>query len=302
MFLQNNKLELDKRKLRNVYNLADGNDYLFLSLHPDLRTPRGGNSYLFTLRNPSQEDEEDKVIKICKSWSNSTNEFHQKRISRFSREILALKTINNQKNIITFYFNGNIQLDGKVFDYFVMEKASYDLKDLILETNPDFQNKVLICHQILTAFKELFEQGIYHRDIKPDNFLYVNNELKVGDLGLIQFRDQDENLDEINELIGPRGWLSPEAMNKFLTYRRELKYTYDCTLDFKSDIFQLGKLFWFIFQYNVPIGRICRQDCKVKDDSIYNILAWMLNHNKQKRPSLTQLEEIFYPIFQKYAA
>ena len=96
--------------------------------------------------------------------------------------------------------------------------------------------------------------------------------------------------------------MSPEATNKFMTYNKEIDFEYDCKMDFRSDIFQLGKLFWFIFQYNIPIGRVKRGDFKIKDDQIYSIIAWMLNHDKKRRPHLSDLINSFSPIFLKYAA
>lgn len=294
----NGNIELDRNRLHNIKILNDI-DYEFLRLNPDYDGNKGGHSSLFTI---STEEEEDKVIKICRSQVGMTYEFHKTRLFRFEREIEALKNSQTKKNIIKYYFDGKVEIDNKEFRYYVMEKASTDLKEFVLEDQPDFQTRVLICRQILEAFIELKELGIYHRDIKPDNFFYVDNVMKVGDLGLMRYRHEDASIDKENELIGPRGWLSPESMNKFLTFNRELKYTFDCDIDFQSDIFQLGKLFWFIFQYNVPIGRISRTDFRIKDDQVYSTLAWMLNHDKKKRPTLDQLLNSFNPIFIKYAA
>lgn len=291
-------IELHRNRLKNIKTL-NGIDYEFLRLYPDYDGNKGGHSNLFTI---SSEGDQDKVIKICRSHIELNYDFHKTRLLRFEREIEALKKSQEKKNIINYFFDGEIEIDSKKFRYYVMEKAWSDLKKFILEEKPDLQTRVSICRQIIEAFIELKELDIYHRDIKPDNFFYVDNVMKVGDLGLIRYRNEDTNIDKENELIGPRGWLSPESMNKFLTFNKELKYKFDCDIDFQSDIFQLGKLFWFIFQYNVPIGRICRTDFRIKDDQVYNALAWMLNHDKKKRPNLEQLCNSFNPIFLKYAA
>ena len=140
---------------------------------------------IFTL---TSEEDEDKVIKICRSFLGSTNDFHRMRIRRFEREIDALRKSQKKNFIIKYFFDGEMEIDGKHLLYYVMEKAEMDLKDFIINNKPDFQNRVIICRQILDAFKDLQNLEIYHRDIKPDNFFYVNDVMKVGDLGLIEYR------------------------------------------------------------------------------------------------------------------
>lgn len=118
-----------------------------------------------------------------------------------------------------------------------------------METNNIFFcNKINLCLQIATGLKELNDLGFYHRDLKPDNILIFDNTWKIGDLGLIAFRDRDNNLyDKKNDFIGPKGWLSPEAMNKYLQSDNN-KYQFDCDIDHQSDIFQLGKVFGISFK------------------------------------------------------
>lgn len=291
-------IELSINSLDNVKTLNDI-DYEFVRLNPDFEGNRGGNSMIFTL---TSEEEEDKVIKICRSIIGSHSDFHRIRLKRFEREISALQKSQTKNFIVKYFFDGILNVNQTSFRYYVMEKAEMDLKDFIINHKPDFQNRVMICRQILNAFTELQTLDIYHRDIKPDNFFYVNDIMKVGDLGLINYRNDDEILDRENELIGPRGWLSPEATNKFMTFNKDIDFEFDCRMDFRSDIFQLGKLFWFIFQYNIPVGRVKRNDFKIKDDQIYSIIAWMLNHDKKRRPHLLDIVNSFSPIFLKYAA
>ena len=197
--LKNGNIELNKKRLENIKAL-NGIDYEFIRLNPDYEGNRGGNSNIFTL---TSEEDEDKVIKISRSFLGAKSDFHKMRMKRFEREIDALKKSQSKKFIIKYFFDGEFELDGKSLRYYIMEKAEMDLKDFIIENKPDFQNRVVICRQILDAFSELQNLDIYHRDIKPDNFFYVNDVMKVGDLGLIEYRNDDEILDKENELIGP---------------------------------------------------------------------------------------------------
>ena len=146
----------------------------------------------------------------------------------------------------------------------------------------DEASRVELCLQIAQGIKELNDLGYYHRDIKPDNIFMINGTWKVGDLGLIQMRNKP-SLDKEGELLGPRGWLSPEAMNKYLSEKVEGKH-FDCNIDHQSDLFQLAKVFWYILQGNAPIGCIKESDFLLRNSFLYSLIKQMLNHSKKRRP------------------
>ena len=152
-----------------------------------------------------------------------------------------------------------------------------------------------MCLEVLEGIQQLHSLDIYHRDIKPDNILHTSNGWKIGDLGLVDFRDSDFEIKELGEKIGPIGWLSPEAANKFLCEgeKKSNPNNHDCILNYNSDIFQLGKLFWYIFQGNIPIGQIDEDDFIVKDKELFDLLFNMLSHTKSKRSELNTLQAEF---------
>ena len=140
--------------------------------------------------------------------------------------------------------------------------------------------KLNLCIDIAKGLKELYDLGYYHRDLKPDNIFMFGDVWKIGDLGLVARRDSENN-DNSYKIIGPKGWLSPESMNRYLTQEKDRRY--DCKIDHQSDVFQLGKIFWFIIQGNVPIGCIKYTDYYGGDESIYALIHYMLNHSKERR-------------------
>lgn len=292
----------------NFVILNNKKKYYLRYLSEDGSHSRGGNSSVFVLYD-KEGIEEDKVIKFCTYHKPNryTHEWIKKRYGRFITEIQALKEVNeynNCPNIIAFFEDGTLEIDGKWYSYYVMEKADSNLRDYLLNNpqNIDFIEKIKLFRDIFNGIKSLHELGYYHRDIKPDNILlfYLNDATnenerrftwKIGDLGLIAHRDVD--YDDIGEKIGPIGWLSPEAMNKYLTQATEIGL--DCIINEFSDIFQMGKLFWFIFQYNVPIGQIQPEDFTYplpldNKPFIFELIEGMIQYSKGRRLSKNEIE------------
>lgn len=282
------------------YVQIDNEDFLLLPLNADYETSKGASSSLFILNDPAGETE-DRVIKICKS---PLSQGRNGRTRRFEREIRAFKLAKQHglRNVVNFIKSGKIDIAGDKFLYFIMEKADEDLATFLENNRFDFtpNQKLTFCVNILNGIKQLHQIGIYHRDIKHDNILVVDGEFKIGDLGLVRFRDEDSNVDWANEKIGPIGWLSPEATNKMLTNEKDIIYEFDCEIDSSSDIFQLGKLFWYVFQGNLPIGQILLDDYKVVEDDIFQIIFSMLQYRKARRPTIANLETLLEPLKIKY--
>jgi len=269
----------------------------------------GVNSSIFLLIDENNYYPE-RIIKICNFYENKSK-IH-KRVERFNREIRALEIAKEKKcnHVIEIVEDGigHLDIEGKKFKYYIMEKGDYTLTQYIEKTPLDISKKIRICNQILSGVNELHKENIYHRDLKPDNILFVLGEWKICDLGLINSAKDDfifDDMDERGEKIGPFGWLSPEAMNKFFTEkdsRENLEFNFDCEIDFKSDVFQLGKLFWFIFQSNIPVGQLDKSDFKPNNDEIFLIIKDMLHYNKLRRPNINTIESKLTPIKEKFIA
>jgi len=264
------------------------------------------NSCIFLLKDPSGE-ESDRVMKVSRFFkpfpagTDDRNKAIRRRYGRFIGEIDALTRAKDAgfTNVIEIQHNDILILDRKEFPYYVMEKADSTLKDYILE-NPslDEQDRLSLCMQLLSALRQLHSIEVYHRDIKPENIFMFGIEpegkivWKIGDLGLMASRDKD--YDYVGERIGPFGWISPEVMNKYLTEAKG--FGFDCRIDNLSDIFQLGNVFWFIYQGNVPLGQVLYEDfvCNVEQqkDAIFGVIKDMIQHSKARRAAEATLDLI----------
>lgn len=293
-------LQISEIRTENYLRLDDV-EYFVSFLNSEFKSNKGGNSFVFALYVAQTYNEDaipERVIKISKypePYNYKKNIIRQKNINkRFRQEIEALYDCKQRDvgNVIDIAFDGNLICrtyeDGEFevsFPFYVMEYAEYDLKSYLEEENEEYDeaSRVELCLQIAQGIKELNDLGYYHRDIKPDNIFMINGTWKVGDLGLIQMRNKP-SLDDKGELVGPRGWLSPEAMNKYLSEKVEGKI-FDCNIDHQSDLFQLAKVFWYILQGNAPIGCVKESDFLLRNSSLYSLIKQMLNHSKKRRPA-----------------
>lgn len=276
----------------NIITLANV-DYIPNYLNVNSKSNKGSNIILKLFSAQNWDDEEgypdipDLIIKICKT---PFQKFEKARSKRFHDEIIALKDCNklDPLNTINIYHSGLITLydsDGYFsrHRYYTMDYASDDLFSYLKKNNPTLLDRLNLFLEICDSLQLIWRAKYYHRDLKPDNILFFGGKWKIGDLGLVEHRHTSFKVDEIGEWIGPRGWQSPESLNKFVTEDTPWGFKFDSYINHQSDLYQLGKLLWFIIQGNCPEGGIDRNDFLLKDDRLYQIVKTLLNNNKKRR-------------------
>ena len=285
MLFENNILKLSPDAIDNLIPY-ENKFYKIDFLKEKDKYVQGGNGVVFKLVD--EQEELEYVIKIIKFPNQRKDDWKtKKRINRFEREIEALYVAreNNLQNIVGIEFHGTLKIGELDFQYYVMQKCDCNLNEYLKDTDKELSifQKTLLCQKILLGIIALNEYKIYHRDIKHDNIFFVGNEPLIGDLGLVENKDSDIRISERGDLIGPTGWFSPEAINKYLVEKTPNVNNFDCEIDSKSEVFQLGKLFWFIYQGNIPIGQVEFIDFVPQDDTIFDLLFKMLKYSKVNR-------------------
>jgi serine/threonine protein kinase len=265
----------------------------------------GKNSTIFRAILADGSFSDELILKVSNYAEGRTTHASPLRRERFEREIRAYRKIEESGQTqwsVSFIGDGYIRVGENQHRCFLIEKADQTLKDFLLRT-PDIllQQRLLLCYDILRAFACLHEIGIYHRDIKPDNLFIADGALKIGDLGLVSFRVDDASIDQPRERIGPIWWMAPEAVNRHLRLMRADCDFIETTVGSAADIYQLGKLFWFIIQGDVPNGVVSASDMRLAGTDVFGtILKPLLNYKTSARPSLADIIKRMEPLRRHY--
>ncbi|MBE9533183.1 MAG: serine/threonine protein kinase, partial [Proteobacteria bacterium] len=156
--------------------------------------------------------------------------------TRFFREAEAAGRLNHP-NIVTVFDIGEEQnLAFIAMDYIPG-------KPLSEYTNPD---EMLDCHtiykligQAAQALDYAHRQGIVHRDIKPGNILYNEDDdrIKVSDFGIA--RVTDTTTTRTGTILGSPSYMAPEQLT-------------DGKVDGRADIFSLGVTLYQLLTGELP--------------------------------------------------
>lgn len=100
--------------------------------------------------------------------------------------------------------------------------------------------------QMLLALNYLHNQGIAHRDVKPDNFLY--NGKNGGELKLIDFgfskRSRPDNQDKMKETLGSMHYVAPEVLKCISNS--------NCSYSTQCDMWSLGATAFTLLTGEMP--------------------------------------------------
>ncbi|XP_024464222.2 CDPK-related kinase 5 isoform X4 [Populus trichocarpa] len=138
------------------------------------------------------------------------------------REVRILRGLTGHNNVVHFY-DAFEDLDNV---YIVMELCKGgELLDRILSRGGKYSedDAKAVMVQILNVIAFCHLQGVVHRDLNLENFLYTskeeNSKLKVIDFGLSDFARPDERLDDI---VGSICYVAPEVLHRSYSFEADV--------------------------------------------------------------------------------
>ena len=156
-------------------------------------------------------------------------------LERFKREIRLARKITH-RNVLRTYDYG--EADGVYFISMEFVRG-YTLSELEQETRELATRAAMgIARQICRGLHAAHEQGIIHRDIKPQNVLIDSKgEVKLMDFGIARVAESTEAMTQAGLIVGTPHYMSPEQVQ-------------GNTLDPRSDVYSMG-----ILIYEMLVGR-----------------------------------------------
>lgn len=217
----------------------------------------GASGYVYKAEKDSQQF----AVKACTGFDDAS-------LKRFDREIRIAQILNHPNIIHVYDFDMNASNP-----YFVMDLCDGTIDRMI--TSRGFDELVALSLQVCNGIKALHDAGILHRDIKPDNILIKNGEVKITDFSFGFFLDHESaTLTKSDQLIGTEGYIAPEINRVGGHYATIL-----------SDIFSLGCTIYYIFSSG---GNPQYYDRRNLNPNIVRIIERCRENSPQARYSTVQ--------------
>jgi eukaryotic-like serine/threonine-protein kinase len=175
----------------------------------------------------------DVALKILHAHYNEDEEY----VERFRREARAVARLAHP-NIVTVIDRG--EEDGRqfiVFEYI----AGENLKEHIDRSGPLPVRRALeLALEIARALAFAHDQGLIHRDVKPQNVLLNGDgEAKVTDFGIARSLDVERGMTETGTVLGTSNYIAPEQAS-------------GRPVDAHTDVYSLGIVLYELLTGEVP--------------------------------------------------
>jgi serine/threonine-protein kinase len=249
-------------------------------------TRMGGNGVVFEASELIDGRQTGKTcaVKVLKQLNPA-------RVDRFNNEVRVLKELNSPY-VSAYTADGKVtvvpQVAGsqdEVIPWVAMQLGGTNMRQHVEDAGPlTLAQLKSITYGMCAAVEHLHSKGFIHRDIKPDNFVWrsaPNTAPLMIDFGIAKRQGEDvsgrpmDTFTRVTEFVGPVFFSSPELIE----YAKDKSYP----VDFRSDIFQLGKVLWYLGTGKVSAGSPSRKECPAEGKLRELVLA-MIDDDPDCRP------------------
>ncbi|MBQ7149464.1 MAG: serine/threonine protein kinase [Prevotella sp.] len=166
----------------------------------------------------------------------------QETVTRFRREARMLSIVNDE-NVIAIT---DCDLDNNP-PFYIMPLCSESLTHRVRAGMSDDES-LTACIDFCKGIYAIHQARICHRDIKPDNALYLNGVLKITDLGGGRFENRDTStLTKYGQMIYTDGYYPPEYNNDPNAFRKGTR---------QGDIYMIGKSLYYVMSKGGDVSSV----------------------------------------------
>jgi eukaryotic-like serine/threonine-protein kinase len=200
--------------------------------------------------------ERDVAIKVLHERFTGDGDY----VERFRREARAVAQLSHP-NIVTVIDRG--EHDGRQFIVFEYVDGE-NLKALVEREGPLPEREGIgLALQIARALGFAHEEGLVHRDVKPQNVLLNDGgQAKVTDFGIARSLDVQGGLTQTGTVMGTSDYIAPEQAR-------------GSRVDAQSDVYSLGTVLYELLTGEVPFAGD-------------NFVAVAMQHINQPPPSVRE--------------
>ena len=176
----------------------------------------GGGSFADVFQAIEKSTGEQVAIKVLKKkytkWEDCLELRECKslqKLNKNSSNTPGIEFIIKLKQIIFIKESGTLNL---IFEY-----CDKDLYELMKQNAKKFtENQIrTIMYQTLLGLSYMHKYGFFHRDMKPENLLILNNQIKIADFGLAR---EIRSVPPYTEYVSTRYYRAPECILKSQNY------------------------------------------------------------------------------------
>ncbi len=163
---------------------------------------------------------------------------HEQARARFRREAQAVARLRHP-NIIEIH---DFAQPRNRLSYLICEYVQGQTLKSFLERHETYfpELAVMIGIKLCEAIEHAHDLNVIHRDLKPENIMVSNTGiLKLMDFGIAKVIDHTQQMTQTGTILGSPAHMAPELFE-------------GKDLDFRSDLFSLGTILYWIATGNLP--------------------------------------------------